>query len=520
MMRTSVSKFLMTSVLGALVFSASFAEAQNLSINPYPKGGEGVVSRTTSGIASGAVKQISNGDTGVSIGDIPARKAVVKALPVRRSVVVPTALPEPVAPSVSEHLDDIVVRWPTRPLSSAESAKSALDGGLGKISTSVPKAVVSTHVATEVPMAMVPIRSVQGQGARNIVRRKGGQTTRELLDAVLDDGRGMSAASTAGSIPQAPVAVIDNPPVVAAPPVVQAAPPRTRVYTNAHEFNIMLGESFALPVEAAPIPVLPSSPSAVSVQQVQKSKPIVNSMALIQPQKQAKFVEKPMVGLLEAGDPVRASHLLRVREARARGIVPIKEVNMPMSVAPTELRYVEPLHVEPVRSGIAKAVPVRVKSEIPTVSAVEEVVKRKVRRRRRRGDLEARHAWISEEGQQNTNVASVARRGESASTAVFNTYKADVEREYSTPREWKALQGYALKDILYSWSARAGVRLVWDTPGHYMIPAPLRVKNTYQNAVQTLLDQFDDGANRPVGEIYKDSQTAERYLVIRTGGDD
>ena len=98
------------------------------------------------------------------------------------------------------------------------------------------------------------------------------------------------------------------------------------------------------------------------------------------------------------------------------------------------------------------------------------------------------------------------------------TYRADVARQYSVRREWKALQGYDLKDILYSWSGRAGVHLVWDTAGNFSTREPLRSETTYQSAVQMLLDQYGDSSHRPVGSIYMDPETAERYLVIRTAG--
>jgi len=93
--------------------------------------------------------------------------------------------------------------------------------------------------------------------------------------------------------------------------------------------------------------------------------------------------------------------------------------------------------------------------------------------------------------------------------------RADFARQYAQEREWKALADFDLRDVLYTWSQRAGVALVWDSEAGYMTEEPMRFEGTYQHAVEQLLSQYEERKHKPSAQIYVDGETGQRYLVIR-----
>lgn len=93
--------------------------------------------------------------------------------------------------------------------------------------------------------------------------------------------------------------------------------------------------------------------------------------------------------------------------------------------------------------------------------------------------------------------------------------RSDFARQYAQEREWKALAGFDLREVLYTWSQRAGVALVWDSEAGYMTEEPLRFEGTYQHAVEQLLSQYEERKHKPSAQIYVDGETGQRYLVIR-----
>lgn len=82
--------------------------------------------------------------------------------------------------------------------------------------------------------------------------------------------------------------------------------------------------------------------------------------------------------------------------------------------------------------------------------------------------------------------------------------------------EWSAPKGANIRATLMQWSSRAGVALVWNAPSDFTAKAPVAVKGSYEAAVQTLLDQYLDDANRPVGRLNIDPATGKRTLTIDT----
>ena len=79
---------------------------------------------------------------------------------------------------------------------------------------------------------------------------------------------------------------------------------------------------------------------------------------------------------------------------------------------------------------------------------------------------------------------------------------------------WSAPQGQGIRDILTQWSQQAGVRMIWDNRSEFSVLEPLEIDGTYETAVQTLLDQYQDDQVRPLAKLHQDPATGERTLVI------
>ena len=82
-------------------------------------------------------------------------------------------------------------------------------------------------------------------------------------------------------------------------------------------------------------------------------------------------------------------------------------------------------------------------------------------------------------------------------------------------REWRAHSGTNLREVLENWSINAGARLVWKAQGDFTMPAGLTAQGTYESAVLSALKQFEGGDGvQPLGQIYTDSATGQKVLVI------
>ena len=82
------------------------------------------------------------------------------------------------------------------------------------------------------------------------------------------------------------------------------------------------------------------------------------------------------------------------------------------------------------------------------------------------------------------------------------------------PYNWRALQGTNLRSVLRRWSAREGVRLIWDADQQFLIRQTVKEKTDYADAVIQLLSQYSDQTTRPVGILNVDPDTGQRALII------
>jgi hypothetical protein len=86
---------------------------------------------------------------------------------------------------------------------------------------------------------------------------------------------------------------------------------------------------------------------------------------------------------------------------------------------------------------------------------------------------------------------------------------------------WRALKGSSLREVLALWSLDNHVELIWNAEEQYRVRDTLNLNSSYENAVETLLKQFEPdflspGVRRPVGQLYVDPVQKKKTLVIRS----
>lgn len=67
---------------------------------------------------------------------------------------------------------------------------------------------------------------------------------------------------------------------------------------------------------------------------------------------------------------------------------------------------------------------------------------------------------------------------------------------------WVAHAGESLHEIIQSWSLKSGTTLIWQSNYDYIIPRPIRVNDTYINAIQHALNLYKQSQFQPHGELY------------------
>jgi hypothetical protein len=90
----------------------------------------------------------------------------------------------------------------------------------------------------------------------------------------------------------------------------------------------------------------------------------------------------------------------------------------------------------------------------------------------------------------------------------------------STPAfqsQWDAPAGASLQTVLRQWSGSAGIKLLWNSAQDFPLRNPVRASGTFESAVQSLLDQYENERVRPLGQLNIDPETGQRTLMIDTG---
>ena len=83
-------------------------------------------------------------------------------------------------------------------------------------------------------------------------------------------------------------------------------------------------------------------------------------------------------------------------------------------------------------------------------------------------------------------------------------------------RTWRAVRGDSLKTVLTDWSMDAGVELYWSSEFDYPLDSSVRLKGTFEEAVQNILTGLRDARPRPVGRLHPNEPEGPAVLVIET----
>lgn len=81
-------------------------------------------------------------------------------------------------------------------------------------------------------------------------------------------------------------------------------------------------------------------------------------------------------------------------------------------------------------------------------------------------------------------------------------------------QRWRALQGASMREVIQAWSDDAGFSLIWRAPQDYVVRSSINMTSDYGRAIHILLDQYMAQPGRPTGQIYQDSVTGRKSLVI------
>ncbi|PZQ48094.1 MAG: hypothetical protein DI551_02140 [Micavibrio aeruginosavorus] len=82
---------------------------------------------------------------------------------------------------------------------------------------------------------------------------------------------------------------------------------------------------------------------------------------------------------------------------------------------------------------------------------------------------------------------------------------------------WTAPAGANLQAVLDDWAAKAGVSIVWQSYENFPVKKAVSVNGSFEEAVQSLLDQYGSDSRRPLGQLNIDPSTGARTLLMDAG---
>ena len=78
---------------------------------------------------------------------------------------------------------------------------------------------------------------------------------------------------------------------------------------------------------------------------------------------------------------------------------------------------------------------------------------------------------------------------------------------------WQAFRGAMLYDVLSTWGARVGTEVLWGAAQNFKIQGTVTLDGTFEEAVTTILEQYNEQYTRPVGNLHL-APTGQKTLVI------
>jgi len=83
-------------------------------------------------------------------------------------------------------------------------------------------------------------------------------------------------------------------------------------------------------------------------------------------------------------------------------------------------------------------------------------------------------------------------------------------------RRWRAMKGNNIHEVFDVWATHENARLVWQADEEFSINQSVSMQGSFEEAVQTVLEQQNGEGKRPVGRIYVDPILHQKVLVVET----
>lgn len=95
-------------------------------------------------------------------------------------------------------------------------------------------------------------------------------------------------------------------------------------------------------------------------------------------------------------------------------------------------------------------------------------------------------------------------------------FQPEKKKDVKPETRWFALSGAPLAEVIKVWADDAGVRLIWQSERNFAVKESISQIGHFEDAVFRALSQYDAEEVRPVGEMYRDPQSGQQILLVRT----
>lgn len=116
-------------------------------------------------------------------------------------------------------------------------------------------------------------------------------------------------------------------------------------------------------------------------------------------------------------------------------------------------------------------------------------------------------------------LAAAKPYSRSAADAAMSSSATEVGATTATPvaatGNWNGAKGQTLRDVLKTWSDKAGVELYWSIDYDYRLSDDISSTGSYDQAVGGLLDKFASVRPQPYGQLHQ-SASGPRVLVVKS----
>jgi hypothetical protein len=89
----------------------------------------------------------------------------------------------------------------------------------------------------------------------------------------------------------------------------------------------------------------------------------------------------------------------------------------------------------------------------------------------------------------------------------------------AAPLRWDAGRGMNLRETLDGWARRANANIIWKAKKDFRVHDSISALGSFEQAAQSLLEQYNNDKVRPVGHIYKDPESGKPVLLLEQDGD-